>query len=86
MVDAPVYDGRFHTFGLLWTKKEYVFYIDGKESWRTDAKKALGTCEEPLYIKVTSETGSWTGAPDASKLPDFIRADYVRVWEQVTDE
>jgi len=25
----------FHTFGLLWTSDEYVFFIDGVETWRT---------------------------------------------------
>ncbi len=82
VVDADVYDGEFHTFSLLWTEKEYVFFTDGKESWRTDAKKALGTCKVPLYMKISSETGSWTGAPPAyADLPDCMKADYVKVWE-----
>lgn len=25
----------FHTYGVLWTEEEYVFYIDGAETWRT---------------------------------------------------
>ncbi|MBQ5315978.1 MAG: glycoside hydrolase family 16 protein [Oscillospiraceae bacterium] len=79
-VDADVYDGKFHTFGLLWTEEEYVFYIDGRESWRTDAKAAQGTCEVPLYIKVTAETGSWVDIPDEERLPDSMKADYVRVY------
>ncbi|MCL1910306.1 MAG: family 16 glycosylhydrolase, partial [Kiritimatiellaeota bacterium] len=35
-------DGEFHTFGLYWDEAEYVFYIDGVEVARTDAK-GLGT-------------------------------------------
>ena len=26
---------EFNTYGLLWTENEYVFYINGYESWRT---------------------------------------------------
>lgn len=80
IVDADVYDGEYHTFSLLWTEDEYVYYIDGEESWRTDAKKAKGTCEVPLYLKVTAETGSWSGLPDMDMLPDSIKVDYVRVY------
>lgn len=80
--DIDVYDGEYHTFSLLWTEKEYVFYTDGKETWRTDAAAALGTCEVPLFIKISSETGSWTGIPDPEKLPDKMITDYVRVYKQ----
>lgn len=75
-----IYDGEYHTFALLWTKNEYVFYTDGNETWRTNAASALGTCEVPLYLKITSETGSWSGIPDPKDLPDFMKIDYVRVY------
>lgn len=78
---ADVYDGEYHTFSLLWTDKEYVYYIDGKESWRTDASEAKGVCEVPLYIKITSEMGSWGGKPDPESLPDYMKTDYVRVYK-----
>ena len=81
VTDIDVYDGKYHTFSLLWTEKEYVFYIDGKESWRTDAAEALGTCEVPLFVKISSETGSWTGIPNPDDLPDKMLVDYVRVYE-----
>ena len=78
---ADVYDGDYHTFSVLWTDEEYVFFIDGEESWRTKAEKALGTCEAPLYIKVTSEMGSWTsGKLSPEKLPDYMKVDYVRAY------
>lgn len=81
VVKANVYDGEYHTFALLWTKDEYVFYIDGNVSWRTDAKAAQGTCEVPLFVKITSETGSWAQTPtDPKLLPDFMKVDYVRVY------
>ncbi|MGN1107591.1 MAG: family 16 glycosylhydrolase [Huintestinicola sp.] len=80
VVDADVYDGEYHTFGLLWTENEYVYYIDGQETWRTNAEKAEGTCEVPLYLIISAETGGWTGRPDKNDLPDSIYVDYVRVY------
>ena len=80
IVDVNVYDGVFHTFGLLWTKDEYVYYIDGKETWRTKAEKAEGTCEVPLYLIISAETGSWADKPVKSDFPDSIYVDYVRVY------
>ncbi|MCM1523351.1 MAG: glycoside hydrolase family 16 protein [Ruminococcus sp.] len=82
ITDADVYDGEYHTFGLLWTEEEYVFYIDGKETWRTCAEEAEGVCGEPLYIKISSETGSWTGLADPKTLPDEMMVDYVRVYKR----
>ena len=68
----------FHTFGLLWTPDEYVFYADGKEQWRTSAG---GVAQVPIYLKISSETGDWAGDITKAKLPDQFRVDYVRAWQ-----
>jgi len=67
----------FHTFGLNWTRDEYVFYVDGKETWRTNAG---GVCQVPLYIKLSDEVGEWGGDIATAELPDEFLVDYVRVW------
>ena len=79
---APLeYDGEYHTFGVLWTPEEYVFYVDGAETWRTDADEAGGTCEVPLYMIISAETGSWTyDKLDKNSLHDRIKIDYVRAY------
>ena len=79
---ADVYDGEYHTFSLLWTEDEYIYYSDGKESWRTNTEEALGTCEVPLYMKITAETGSWVKTQHESikGLPDYMKIDYVRAY------
>lgn len=75
------YDGGYHTFGVLWTPAEYVFYVDGAETWRTDAREAGGTCEVPLYMIISAETGSWTyDKLDKKNLRDRIKIDYVRAY------
>lgn len=81
--NSRVYDGEFHTFSLLWTEEEYIFYIDGEESWRTKAEEAGGVCQAPLYMKFTAETGSWTASKlDTSKFPTSVYVDYVKVYEK----
>ena len=75
---AGLYEG-YHTFALKWTPNEYVFYVDGEESWRTSDG---GVCQEPLYLKMTTETGSFAGrAPEGTSLPDSVYIDYIRVYQ-----
>jgi beta-glucanase (GH16 family) len=74
---ADLADG-WHTVGLDWTEKEYVFYVDGKETWRTD-KGVSGT---PEYIILSTEVGTWAGKIANATLPDSVLFDYVRVYKQ----
>ncbi|MBP8259394.1 MAG: glycoside hydrolase family 16 protein, partial [Verrucomicrobia bacterium] len=68
----------FHTYGLLWLREEYVFYVDGQETWRS---RAGGVCQVPLFVKVTEEIGPWAGDIRQATLPDYFTVDYVRVYE-----
>ena len=74
-----LYEG-WHTYGFEWTKEEYVFYIDGRETWRTAEP---GICAFPGYLKITTEFGSWAAPIIPEELPDFCRVDWVRVWEEI---
>jgi len=74
-----IMDG-FHTFSLWWKADEYVFYVDGNETWRTNAG---GVCQVPLYVKVSDEMGKWAGDITKAKLPDRFLVDYVRVYDLV---
>ena len=75
-----IYDGNFHVFGFEWTKDEYIFYVDGDETWRTNAG---GICTVPLYLKLTAATGGWVGDPDPGNLPtQAMVIDYVRVYKE----
>jgi beta-glucanase (GH16 family) len=58
VVKVPGVMEGFHTFGLLWTPDEYIFYVDGKETWRS---KAGGVCQVPQYMLLSDEIGSWAG-------------------------
>ena len=70
----------YHDFALWWTPAEYVFYVDGKETWRTDAG---GVCQVPLYLKLSDEIGKWAGDIKKAELPDEFLVDYVRVYELI---
>jgi beta-glucanase (GH16 family) len=75
----------WHTFSLYWSPDEYVFYIDGKEVWRT---KAGGVSQVPEHIKLSEEahildkpTAGWAGDVRKATLPDAFTVDYVRVYD-----
>jgi len=67
----------WHTVGLEWTKDEYVFYVDGKVTWRT--RQAVS--HTPQYIILSLEVGSWAGKIADATLPDRVLFDYVRVYK-----
>ena len=75
---SDLYEG-WHVYGFEWTPDEYVFYIDGQETWRTSEP---GICEKPGYMKLTTEFGSWAAPIVPEELPDFCRVDWVRAWRE----
>ena len=78
--NIPGLSEGWHTFGLLWTDEEYVFYVDGRETWRTN--QALSKRSE--FIILSLEVGEWAGDISEAKLPDSLFVDYVRVYQKDT--
>lgn len=78
--EFPGVSKGWHTFALLWRPDEYVFYVDGKETWRTSAG---GVSQVPQFIKLTEEIGKWGGDISIAALPDYFLVDYVRVYDEV---
>ena len=78
VVRVPGVMEGFHTFAVWWKPDEYVFYIDGKETWRTSAG---GVCQVPQYILLSDEIAPWVGDIRKAKLPDRLLVDYVRVYD-----
>lgn len=77
-VKLPEVINDWATYSLLWTPEEYVYYINGKEVWRT---KAGGVNQVPVYAMLSTEIGTWAGKIDEKKLPDSFIVDYVRVYD-----
>lgn len=71
-----LYEG-FHTYGVYWSPTQYIFFIDGEETWRTDAG---GVLQKPAYLKISIETGEWAGDIDSEVLPKQMVVDYVKVY------
>lgn len=74
----PELTGGYHTFAMWWKPDEYIFYTDGKETWRS---KAGGVSQVTEYLKLTEEIGKWGGEIEKAALPDFFEVDYVRVYD-----
>jgi beta-glucanase (GH16 family) len=78
----------FHIFALEWTESEYVFFVDGEETWRTNAG---GVSKVPAWIVISGEVSTeswatsnyWANQIDADKFPDYYLIDYVRVYKKV---
>ncbi len=68
-----LHDG-FHTFAVLWTPDEYIFYTDGIETWRTSTALSHRT----QYAILSLEVGTWSGNIANATLPDSMEVDYVR--------
>ena len=75
---SHLYKG-YHKYALLWNEKEYVFYIDDKETWRTSAG---GVMQVPGYLKITMEAAKWAGNIHEEKLPKSMTVEYVRVYSK----
>ncbi|MGA2618092.1 MAG: glycoside hydrolase family 16 protein [Thermoguttaceae bacterium] len=80
VIKVPSVMEGWHTFAVWWKADEYVFYVDGKETWRT---KGGGPSQVPEYILLSDEVGKWGGDIGKAKLPDEFSVDYVRVYDLV---
>lgn len=74
----------YHTFGVEWNAREYVFYTDGRVTWRVT--EPISHREE--FILVSAECNGYReGRPapilKTAKLPDYFVVDYVRVFDEV---
>lgn len=69
----------WHIIGLLWTPEEYIFYINGEETWRM--KEAIS--QRPQYIILSVEVSDWAGKIKRATLPDSVYFDYVRVYQPI---
>ena len=77
-VTIPGIREGWHTFALWWTPTEYIYYIDGRETWRINPGKISAL---PHYIKLSDETATWCKDISKAVLPDAFYVDYVRVYD-----
>lgn len=72
---------QFNTYGVEWNEKEYIFYINGRESFRTDFG---GVSQNEEYLILSFELWGENAVPsvemDNSEEYEFI-VDYVKVYQ-----
>jgi beta-glucanase (GH16 family) len=69
----------WHVFSLSWTPDRYIFYADGRETWRT--KEAVS--HVPQYIILSTIISAQPNSIARAHLPDQFKIDYVRVYKPV---
>lgn len=69
----------YHVFSVEWTPKQYVFRVDGRETFRT----RKGVSGIPQYLILSLLTSDWE-LPKLHKstLPSTMKVDWVRVWQK----
>ena len=76
----------YHVYSLLWTPEEYIFYIDGKESWRSSD----GISHVPEYVILSTEIQDkgWAGDIPLDGYGSFdethniMYVDYIRIFQK----
>lgn len=73
---------QFDVIGFEWTDKEYIFYVNGKETWRTKT----GHTRRPEYIILSTEVQNKQGSGeipiDGYSCEDTMIIDYVRFYSR----
>lgn len=65
----------FHVYGFLWSEKELVWYIDGREVFRRENDRF----HRPLHVTFDCEIMySWVGEPDKGGLPHVFSIDWFK--------
>lgn len=87
-VGYDVYDGQIHKYALHWTPKYYVFYVDDKPVWATDAGDVSRV---PSFLRLTVEIRGDVLGPYGQKLGAFenrtdgstdFEVKSVKVWQK----
>jgi beta-glucanase (GH16 family) len=87
LFQADIYNGEFHTFGVLRAENGYFFYVDGKLSGLVPHYQYT-PCPIPGRMELTVEAAEWAGAgkPEClEQLPAQMLTDYVRVWDSMPE-
>lgn len=73
----PGISNGFHIFGLEWSPKEYIVYVDGIEKGRT----STAVSHRSEFIILSSEIIDFGGDRFAGTYPDYFDIDYVKIYK-----
>lgn len=86
-VGYDLYDGQYHKFALHWSPDAYVFFVDDKPTWATNAG---GVSSVPEFLKLSVEIRSGAVGPYGQQIGEFQSKDdgstdfcvkSVKVWQ-----
>ena len=67
---------QYNTYGVEWNENEYIFYINGQETGRTDF---AGPCREKMYLLISVLVDA--NVKNNRDLPTDMVIDYVRAYQ-----
>ncbi len=82
---AELSTDEYHTFGMLWEKNGYTFYVDGKEDGHSDGPVS----HRPQFVLLSTEINGYreatrTATEEArAAVGDEFIVDYVRVFDKI---
>lgn len=90
-MNLPTAEEEFHVYGLIWTEKKLVFYVDSEDNVVHTYAPSNKTSENwpfdkpHFFIMNIAVGGNWGGAQgvDDSIFPQTMEVDYVRVYQPV---
>ncbi len=76
---VPDLSADFHTFAIDWDRDSIVWFVDGKQRFRSTD----GVPQQPMYLAISLALGSVQAKyPDsATRFPAVFDIDYVRVYQ-----
>jgi len=83
-----VYDGRFHTFGVLRSAEGHTFYVDGRETGFVPATDFSATNENgylALFWEALKTDGAGRGSEGKFDIPAEMIIDRVRVYSSLPE-
>ena len=70
--------GTWHTYGLLWTQDQIIWYVDDVEVAKA---RPFPSTWQPVQLILTSAPGGTNGSA-STVLPPITQVQWVRVWEK----
>jgi beta-glucanase (GH16 family) len=66
-----------HTYGMLWTPSDVIFYFDGVAVMQAPTP---ANWTEPMAMIVNMAVGGWGGEPNSLQFPAEMKVDYIRAY------
>ena len=73
---------EYNTYGLEWTEDEYIFYINGVETVRTDFGNGVSQVEEMPIISLVVPSSDKFDLMDKETYNTQFKIDYVKIYQK----